>query len=129
RGPPSPRRLMGGRERVRCYGTVFAPAKAFDLAVAQPPVVMHRHRGRPAGGDRSERPVDQQVDVVVTGGEAAGGELGDFDARVDVAEETRDALLAVASPVPRRGVAGGLGRPVHIVGDALAEWRDVPGAH
>jgi hypothetical protein len=41
-----------------------------DLAAPDAPVVVHGHRGLLAGGDRPVGEPDEQVDVVVPGGEA-----------------------------------------------------------
>src|SRR5439155_2252626 len=107
---------------------VFAAAEAFGLAVADAPVVMHGHRCLLAGGDRPVGPPDEQVDVVVPSGEAVRVELGDLDAVREVAEEAGYAGLAGSRPVPRRGAAGGLGRPVDVVGDAVQDGGHVAAA-
>ena len=60
--------------------------------------MVHRHLCVPAGGNGSERPIDEQVRVVVAGGVAMRRELGDLDAAGQVAEETRSSRLPVRCP-------------------------------
>ena len=116
------------RERLRGERAVFAAAEAYDLAVSQLPVVVHGHRRLAPVGDRPERPVDEEVDVVFAGRVAVRRERRDLDAGVDVVEEAGDAWLAGSWSVPWRRVAGDLGGPVDVVGDALEDRVDVSAA-
>jgi hypothetical protein len=76
----------GGEDLGRDCG-VFAAAEVLDLAVTRAPVMVHGHRCFAAGGDRSESPVDEQVDVVVAGCVAVRPDevicFGFFDGSVD----------------------------------------------
>jgi hypothetical protein len=84
-----------------------------DLAVTDAPVVVHGHRCLLTGGDRPERPPDEQVDVVLPGGKAMRGELGDLDA-VGGCPRVRSLATdsaATTPPIPTRSrTAASLGK-------------------
>ena len=105
--PPRTRRWLSAPEwlAVRSGGEdlcgqfcVLAAAEVRHLAVAQAPVVVHGHRCLAAGCDRPDGPVDEQVHVVFTGGEAVRRECTDLDAGGQVAEEAGHAVLAGRGP-------------------------------
>ena len=74
------------------------------------------------------RPVDGGDDVGVVRGEAEGVNSVIVDVRADLLEEPGHLVLAVVAAVPRHRRAGGLGRPVDVVGELGQDGVDVAAA-
>src|ERR1700692_3739530 len=85
-------------ERGDGLGAVLRPAEEGDLAVGEPPPVLHVHARRLAGGLDREGPVDGGDHVGLVRGHADDLELGHVEGGGDVLEEPGDFGLAALGP-------------------------------